>query len=73
MMKLTSLMMEDTEDDTRVQDARALAPEDRAITTHSDFDAPRITAHGRRLRRWLIVGNIVAWILLILAGLVIFF
>jgi len=43
----------------------------RAMQTHDahhDVTAPNGTARGRRLRNWLIVGNLMGWVVLILVA-----
>lgn len=74
MMKFASMTMED--DSTigmRASDAREPLREHPVVIAPRDVDTRRMTARGRWLRKLLILGNILGWILLFLAARAIFF
>ena len=74
MMKLATMTMEDdSKFGTRAPEAPEPPHENPIVFAPHASDAPRVIARGRRLRKLLIIGNIVAWILLILAVRAIFF
>jgi hypothetical protein len=74
MMRVTTMTMEDTKVGTTVHDVPRASQEERAAAAAPhDLEAPRVTTHGRRLRRWLILGNLVGWVLVFLAARAMFF
>jgi hypothetical protein len=50
----------------RLDDTPAQSPAIEPTDAHDDVTVPRGTASGRRLRNWLIVANLMGWLLIIL-------
>jgi hypothetical protein len=59
------MTMHDSEIGTRPDDMPAHSCAIRTTDAHDDVTAQQGTAHGRRLRNWLILGNLMGWLLII--------
>jgi hypothetical protein len=59
------MTMHDSDIGTRRDDMPAHPYAARTTDEHDDVTAPHGTARGHRLRNWLILGNLMGWILII--------
>ncbi len=66
------MTLEDAQIDPPVHDLPERLPKIDRETAHRASSAARVAAQGRRLRSWLIVGNLMAWMLIILAAHAVF-
>ena len=63
---------EDTQIDPHVHDVPERLPKVDREAAHRASAAARMTAQGRRLRNWLILGNMMGWVLIFLAARALF-
>ena len=63
-MKPTTMMLEDSKIDTPAHHGPDASRADQPTSAYDDVSERRITPQGRRLRRWLILANLVGWVLI---------